>query len=134
MLERDPPQHFDLLAMDAFSGDSIPAHLLTLEAMKIYFAQLKPDGVLAVHITNRYLDLQPVMAAVARQYGKTALVYDIDPAEDDLYCRHSTWVLLMSPQVAAALPASLQDGVPLNPRPGFAPWTDSFSNLFTILK
>ncbi len=134
MLERDPPQHFDLLAMDAFSGDSIPAHLLTLEAMKIYFAQLKPDGVLAVHITNRYLDLQPVMAAVARQYGKTALVYDIDPAEDDLYCRHSTWVLLMSPQVAAALPASLQDGAPLNPRPGFAPWTDSFSNLFTILK
>ena len=134
MLERDPPQHFDLLAMDAFSGDSIPAHLLTLEAMKTYFAQLKPDGVLAMHITNRYLDLQPVVAAVAQQYGKTARVYDIDPPDDDLYCRHSTWVLLMSPERAAALPASLKDGVPLAPRPGFAPWTDSFSNLFTILK
>ncbi len=134
MLERDPPQHFDLLAMDAFSGDSIPAHLLTLEAMKTYFAQLKPEGVLAVHITNRYLDLQPVMAAVAQQYGKTALVYDLDPAADDLYCRHSTWVLLMSPEVATALSASLHDGVPLTPQPGFAPWTDSFSNLFTILK
>ena len=134
MLERDPPQHFDLLAMDAFSGDSIPAHLLTLEAMKTYFAQLKPDGVLAMHITNRYLDLQPVVAAVAQQYGKTARVYDIDPPDDDLYCRHSTWVLLMSPERAAALPASLKDGVPLQARPGFAPWTDSFSNLFTILK
>ena len=134
MLERDPPQHFDLLAMDAFSGDSIPAHLLTMEAMKTYFAQLKPDGVLAVHITNRYLDLQPVIASVAQQYGKTARVYDIDPPDDDLYCRHSTWVLLMSPGFAAALPASLRDGVPLQPRPGFKPWTDSFSNLFTILK
>lgn len=134
MLERDPPQHFDLLAMDAFSGDSIPAHLLTLEAMKTYFAQLKPGGVLAVHITNRYLDLQPVMAAVAQQYGKTARVYDLDPPSDDLYCRHSTWVLLMSPEEAGILSASLQDGVPLTPRPGFAPWTDSFSNLFTILK
>ena len=134
MLERDPPQHFDLLAMDAFSGDSIPAHLLTLEAMKTYFAQLKPGGVLAVHITNRYLDLQPVMAAVAQQYGKTARVYDLDPPSDDLYCRHSTWVLLMSPEEAGILSASLNDGVPLTPRPGFAPWTDSFSNLFTILK
>jgi hypothetical protein len=134
MLERDPPQHFDLLAMDAFSGDSIPAHLLTLEAMKTYFGQLKPDGLLAVHITNRYLDLEPVMAAVAQQYGKTALIYDLDPDDNDLYCRHTTWVLMMSPERAAALPASLRDGVPLKPRPGFAAWTDSFSNLFSILK
>jgi len=134
MLERDPPQHFDLLAMDAFSGDSIPAHLLTLEAMKTYFGQLKADGLLAVHITNRYLDLEPVMAAVAQHYGKTALTYDLDPGDDDLYCRHTTWVLMMSPARAAALPQSLQDGVPLKPRPGFAPWTDSFSNLLKILK
>ena len=134
MLERDPPQHFDLLAMDAFSGDSIPAHLLTLEAMKTYFGQLKADGLLAVHITNRYLDLEPVMAAVAQHYGKTALTYDLDPGDDDLYCRHTTWVLMMSPARAAALPLSLQDGVPLKPRPGFAPWTDSFSNLLKILK
>ena len=134
MLERDPPQQFDLLAMDAFSGDSIPAHLLTLEAMKTYFAQLKPEGLLAVHITNRYLDLEPVMAAVAQQYGKTALIYDLDPDESDLYCRHTTWVLMMSPERAGTLPESLRDGVPLKPRPGFSPWTDSFSNLFSILK
>ena len=134
MLERDPPQHFDLLAIDAFSGDSIPAHLLTLEAMKTYLAQLKPDGVLAFHITNRYLDLQPVMAAAAQQYGQTALIYDLEPDDKDLYCRHTTWVLMMSPERAAALSAPLQDGKPLLPRAGFTPWTDSFSNLFSILK
>ncbi|MFM9916290.1 MAG: spermidine synthase [Rhizobacter sp.] len=134
MLERDPPQHFDLLAMDAFSGDSIPAHLLTLEAMKTYFGQIKPDGLLAVHITNRYLDLEPVMAAVAQHLGKTALIYDLDPGDDDLYCRHTTWVLMMSPERAAALRESLRDGVPLKPRAGFVAWTDSFSNLFSILK
>lgn len=134
MLERDAPQHFDLLAIDAFSGDSIPAHLLTLEAMQTYFAQIKPDGVLAFHITNRYLDLQPVMAAAAQHYGKTALLYDLEPDDDDLYCRHTTWVLMMSPERATALSAPLQDGKPLLPRPGFAPWTDSFSNLFSILK
>ena len=74
------------------------------------------------------------MAAVAQHYGKTALTYDLDPGDDDLYCRHTTWVLMMSPARAAALPQSLQDGVPLKPRPGFAPWTDSFSNLLKILK
>ena len=134
MLEADPPQHFDLLAMDAFSGDSIPAHLLTLEAMQTYFGQLKPEGLLAVHITNRYLDLKPVMAAAAQQYGKTALIYELKPDDSDLYCRSSIWVLMISPERAAALPASLQGGELLKPRPGFAPWTDSFSNLFTILK
>ncbi len=134
MLERDAPQHFDLLAIDAFSGDSIPAHLLTLEAMQTYFAQLKPEGVLAFHITNRYLDLQPVMVAAAQHHGKTALIYDLEPGDDDLYCRHTTWVLMMSPERAAALPETLRDGVALKPRPGFAPWTDSFSNLLGILK
>ena len=134
MLEADPPQHFDLLAMDAFSGDSIPAHLLTLEAMQAYFGQLKPEGLLAVHITNRYLDLKPVMAAAAQHIGKTALIYELKPDDSDLYCRSSIWVLMMSPERAASLPSSLQGGEPLKPRPGFAPWTDSFSNLFSILK
>jgi hypothetical protein len=62
MLEREAVQNFDLLAIDAFSGDSIPTHLLTIEAMQAYLRHLKSDGVLAVHITNRYLDLRPVVA------------------------------------------------------------------------
>lgn len=134
MLERETPQQFDLLAMDAFSGDSIPTHLLTLEAMKTYLGHLKPEGLLAVHITNRYLDLRPVMAAAAQNFGKTALLYELDPGDNDAYCRHSVWVLLMSPERASNLPAGLRGGEQLVPRPNFSPWTDSFSNLLGILK
>jgi hypothetical protein len=134
MIEREPPQQFDLLAMDAFSGDSIPTHLLTLEAMKTYFGHVKPDGLLAVHITNRYLDLRPVMASAAEHLGKVALIYDLNPDDDDLYCRSSSWVLMMSPERAASLPATLQDGERLATPAGFRPWTDSFSNLLGILK
>lgn len=134
MLEREPPQQFDLLAMDAFSGDSIPTHLLTLEAMQTYFGHLKPEGLLAVHITNHYLDLRPVMAAAARHFGRVALLYTLEPDEQDAYCRSSDWVLFMTPAHAASLPLGLQGGEQLVPSPGFRPWTDSFSNLLGILK
>ena len=134
ILEREAQQQFDLLAMDAFSGDSIPAHLLTLEAMTTYLGHLKSDGLLAVHITNHYLDLKPVMTAAAQHFGKTAVLYALEPKDDDAYCRNSDWVLFMSAQQAAQLPAGLQGGEPLVPRVGFKPWTDSFSNLLGILK
>lgn len=134
MLEREPDQGFDLLAMDAFSGDSIPAHLLTLEAMQTYLRHLRPDGILAVHITNRYLDLKPVMAAAARHLGRTALLYALEPDKDDDFCYSTDWVLIMSPERARALPLVMNDGEPLEVLPGFRPWTDSFSNLFSVLK
>lgn len=134
VLEREPPQAFDLLAMDAFSGDSIPTHLLTIEAVRAYLRHLRPDGLLALHITNRYLDLRPVMASAAAAVGRVALVYDLDPEDDDLYCRHSVWVLMVSPQQAVQLPAGLAGGEVLALKPGFKPWTDTFSNLLTILK
>lgn len=134
MLEREPTQNFDLLAMDAFSGDSIPTHLLTLEAMKIYLGHMKSGGILAVHITNQYLDLEPVMAAIAQHYGKVAMLYSLPKNPSEPFCRHTTWVLLMSPERAANLPKELQGGTKLTPRPGFRPWTDGFSNLIDILK
>ena len=135
MLEREPAQNFDLLAMDAFSGDSIPAHLLTLEALEIYFKHIKSNGIFAVHITNHYLDLEPVIAAAAAHFGKVAIAFNLKPTKDDPYCRHTIWILLMSPERAAALPAAMtaQEKI-LTPRPGFKPWTDSFSNLLGILK
>ena len=134
VLEAEPPQRFDLLAMDAFSGDSIPTHLLTLEAMQGYLRHLAPQGVLAVHITNRYLDLKPVMASAAQALGRVALAYELTPPEGDLYCRRSTWVLLLTPEQASALPPALVDGVRLPVPADFRPWTDSFSNLLGILK
>ena len=134
MLEREPPQRFDLLVMDAFSGDSIPTHLLTLEALGAYRRHLREDGLLALHITNRYLNLEPVMAAAARTLGLKVLALRLKPPAQDLYCRSSTWVLLLTPQQAARLPAPLRQGEWVEPRPGFQPWTDHFSNLLAVLK
>ena len=62
--------------MDAFSGDSVPVHLITREAFQTYFRHLKPGGIVAVNVTNRYLNLSPVMASAAAAFGKTALLYE----------------------------------------------------------
>jgi len=133
MLEGEPPQAFDLLAMDAFSGDSIPTHLLTLEAFQAYLRHLRPDGLLAVHITNTYLDLRPVMASAAQHMGKVALLLELPSGHGDPFCRRSSWVVFVNPAQAANLPPVLQGAQVLLPRPGFRPWTDTFSNLFDIL-
>ncbi|WP_137920960.1 fused MFS/spermidine synthase [Hydrogenophaga sp. 2FB] len=134
VLEREPPQAFDLLAIDAFSGDSIPTHLLTLEAFDAYQRHMRPDGLLAVHITNTYLDLRPVMASAAQHIGKTALLLELPSGHGDPFCRRSSWVVFVNAAQAAALPPALQGAQVLQPRPGFRPWTDTFSNLFDILK
>ncbi|PYX90777.1 MAG: hypothetical protein DMG68_00535, partial [Acidobacteria bacterium] len=92
-LEREAPQQFDLLAVDAFSGDSIPVHLLTREAFALYFRHLKADGVLAVHISNRFLDLQPVVEAGAAAFTKQAWLIENDSQKSEgVYS--STWVLI----------------------------------------
>lgn len=133
MLEREAPQAFDLLAMDAFSGDSIPTHLLTLEAFDAYRRHMRPDGLLAVHITNTYLDLRPVMASAAQHMGKVALLLELPSGHGDPFCRRSSWVVFVNAAQAANLPPALQGAQVLQPRPGFRPWTDTFSNLFDIL-
>ena len=69
-----PPQSFDVLVVDAFSGDSIPVHLLTVEAFDLYFHHLKPSGALAIHVTNKHLDLAPVVSRVATRCGARALL------------------------------------------------------------
>src|SRR5262249_39759387 len=92
-LEREPPQEFDLLAVDAFSSDSIPVHLLTIEAFKLYFHHLKPNGVLAVHVSNKYLDLKPVVELAARALDKESRVVDTEDV-DEIGEFGSTWVLV----------------------------------------
>jgi hypothetical protein len=134
MLESEAPQAFDLLAIDAFSGDSIPAHLLTLEAMQSYLRHMRSDGILAVHITNRYLDLQPVVAGAAAKLGLSVLVVELEPADGDVFCRRSLWALIVRPDRAASLQAAIAGARPLPPRAGFTAWTDGFSNLLGILK
>ena len=82
-LEREPPQHFDVLAIDAFSSDAIPVHLITREAVEVYLRHMKPDGVIAFHVTNRYLDLVPVVEGIAHELDLHAL-WISDPGDDPL--------------------------------------------------
>jgi hypothetical protein len=125
-LEREEPQHFDLLVLDAFSGDAVPAHLLTEEAFEIYQRHLKPDGMIAVHISNRYLDLRPVLAGLAERFGYH--LREVASAGDASLGQFPARWLLLTRDPAAAGDA---DGG----TPGRAIlWTDEHSNLFEILK
>jgi len=133
MLESQEPQHFDLLAVDAFSGDAIPIHLITREAFLEYFRHLNDDGILAIHVSNKYLDLVPVVARIAENLGKRAIaVYD-DGAGGS-YPSSSDWILLTSKPEIFDDPIfdadSVEDPV-VNPRVGL--WTDNFSNVLRIL-
>jgi hypothetical protein len=133
-LEREPEQKFDVLALDAFSSDSIPAHLLTVEAVQLYLRHLRdPDSVLAVHISNRYLDLDPVVRGIAKLLDLTVL--RIDDAESNDMVYSSDWMLLARDPAALAA-SELQ--VPAEPEPeqtGPWPlWTDAYSNLMQVFK
>jgi SAM-dependent methyltransferase len=135
LLESEPSQQFDILVMDAFSGDSVPVHLITREAFQTYFRHLKPGGILAVNISNTYLDLEPVMERAANTFDKTALVYHYTPdVGDDLLCFSCSWTLIMDRQTAAAHPELQKEAKLLKPERPFRVWTDDFSNMYGILK
>ena len=131
-LERESPENFDVLAVDAFSSDSIPVHLLTLEAIKLYFRHLRPDGVLAVHISNRYLDLEPVLAGETRATGKMARVVDTDD-DDTQDVFGATWVLMTAP-ASGFHGEELKNSTEIGSQRIVRLWTDDYSNLFRILK
>ena len=95
-LEREPDQQFDILVMDAFSGDSVPVHLITREAFQLYRRHLKPGGILAVNVSNRYLDLRPVMERAASELGWKALYFSFVPESEDTICNSVSWVLLFA--------------------------------------
>jgi hypothetical protein len=133
-LERQPPQNFDVLSVDAFSSDAIPIHLLTREALALYFRHLKPDGILALHISNRYLDLAPVCAAGAAYFHREARTVS-DDGEGASYLSSSTWVLVTgSPEWFDAPAFAGADITPTPLKPGFRPWTDDYSNLIQIFR
>jgi hypothetical protein len=127
----EPP--FDLLVLDAFSGDSIPAHLLTKEAFKIYLQRLKPEGAIAVHISNRYLDLAPVVCGVGHEFGMTALKFS-SPGDAEQGKFPAQWIVLTkNPNLCDKYPEAAEAANDVRQlRRGF--WTDDCSNLFEILK
>jgi SAM-dependent methyltransferase len=131
-LEREPPEQFDLLAIDAFSSDAIPVHLITVEALDVFRRHMKPDGVIAFHVTNRYLDLVPVVEALARARNMRAAWIADDP--DDPMASRSDWVLLTSGGDVLDRPQIAEAATKIESHPQWGLWTDDFNNLFQVLK
>jgi hypothetical protein len=137
-LGRTPPASADLLVVDAFSSDSIPMHLLTREAFELYRRHLRPDGLLMVHITNRYLDIEPVIAAAAADGGWSARRLSFSPssAERADNAAPSTWVALsQSPATIERLTAKDEaDWQKLRGRAGLRVWSDDHASLLPLIR
>ena len=136
-LEREASQQFDVLAMDAFSGDSIPMHLLTRQAMQIYLRHLKPGGVLAFQATNRFINIAPIVASLAAEFGLSAVLISDWPKNEEGpdYWTSSTDQVLVTAnrqllETENIRSAATEIAVP----PGFRVWTDDFNNLLRVLK
>ena len=131
-LEREAPQNFDVLAIDAFSSDAIPVHLITKEAVEVYLKHMKPDGVIAFHVTNRYLDLVPVVEGIAHELGLHAL-WISDPGADPLG-NSSNWVLVATDPARLNDPRLVDAATAIGERRDWRVWTDDFNNLVQVLK
>jgi len=138
-LERElaTPKQFDILVLDAFSGDAVPVHLLTREAFAIYLQHMRPDGIIAVHISNRHLDLLPIVSGLAEHFGLRLVAIDYDPdkytGDKDKEYERCNWVLVGhdSPFFDLEEVRAAEQSQPAQ-RPFI--WTDDYSNLFRILR
>ena len=133
MLAREDPQGFDVLVVDAFSGDAIPLHLLTREAMEVYRRQLAVGGVIAFHVSNSYLNLAPVVARLADAEGMQARVVENEavPAEG---AYRATWVLVSGDAGFFARPGVRGVAMEIARQPGLRLWTDDYSSLLPVLQ
>ncbi|MFN9280304.1 MAG: spermidine synthase [Betaproteobacteria bacterium] len=136
-LEREAPRQYDVLAMDAFAGDSIPTHLITREAMAAYLKHLKPDGVLVFQATNRFVNLMPVLHNLAQAFGMQAvLISDSPPTATgaDYWLSSTDQVIVTRNAALLQSPAIREVAQPLQADPGLPVFTDDYVNLVRILK
>ena len=138
VLELEAPQGFDVLAVDAFTGDAIPIHLLTEEAIALYLRHLGPGGLLAVHVSNKYLDLAPLVRLAAERLGWVARIVDddedSDDEEEDDAKSASSWVIVAKESNRLSERELGGDATEIAVPPGLAPWRDDYSSLFSVLK
>lgn len=127
-------QQFDVLVVDAFSSDSIPVHLITREALAIYMRHMKPDGVVAFHVSNRFLNLSPVVAQLAQDAGLYSVEIDDIPAPENYWQNTTTYVLVTRSRAFVEDPDIVARSTDIEPIAGLALWTDDYNNLFRILK
>jgi spermidine synthase len=130
MLERETAPPFHALVVDAFSGDAIPAHLLTREAMDVYRQRLRPDGALLIHISNRYLDLAPVVRGLGQYAGMKVLHLETEDGENEHYSTEWMVVTNNAGLLAALTPVATADEGPVRS----ILWTDESNDLFRILR
>ena len=132
-LEREPAQQLDILVLDAFNGDAIPMHLLTREAFAEYNRHLVPNGVIAVHVSNRYLELHPVVHRLAAEFGFTTMF--VDTAMDGRILENpANWVIATRDQQWLARPEWARVGFVPQGLPRVALWTDDHDSLFEVLR
>jgi hypothetical protein len=131
-LEGEAPQEFDVLAIDAFSGDAIPVHLLTKEVFALYLRHLKPSGILAVHVSNQFLDLAPVVEQLADAYGYPAIRIQ-SPKDEPRGLSSATWVLVTRNREFLAKGEIANVATPIPPR-GLRMWTDDYNNLLQVIR
>jgi hypothetical protein len=132
-LARETPQNFDVLVVDAFSGDAIPLHLLTVEAITLYKKHLAPGGIIAFHVSNQYLNLSPEIAQLAVASGMQSRLVE-SAGDESAGSYRSTWVLLSDNTsfFSRAEIAAVADKTPT--LPGLRVWTDNYSSLLSILQ
>ena len=131
-LAHEPPQHFDVLAVDAFSGDAIPLHLLTTQAVALYRRNLAPGGILAFHISNQHVDLEPAIALLAAGSGMQAMRFNSAP-NDRLGEYSATWVLLTDNSAFFSVPEVAARARAPERKPGLRLWTDDYSALLPLI-
>jgi spermidine synthase len=132
-LAAEPPQRYDVLIVDAFSGDAIPAHLMTVQALEIYRRHLAPGGIVAFHVSNRFLALASVVEQLADNAGMQA-VRVIAPEDPTRQVLQSDWVLVTANAEFLANPAVVRARQPIGIPAGLRLWTDDYSSLFPIIQ
>lgn len=133
-LESEPPQGYDLLVVDAFSSDSIPVHLLTVEAMRLYARHVSRGGIIAFHVSNQYLELAPVVRLAADEVGGEALRVLDEPPREAAHLLRSEWVLVARDLALADRVRAGDAATEVTLRDGLRPWTDDYGNLLQALR
>jgi spermidine synthase len=131
VLEAEAPNQFDVLVVDAFSGDSIPVHLITREALAVYRRHVKAGGIIAFHVSNRFLALAPVVRELALDQQLQAVLISDQPERPLL---KTDWVLVSDSAQALSKTTIASVALPAPSLPGLSVWTDDTNNLFKILK
>jgi hypothetical protein len=130
-LESEAPQNYDILAVDAFSGDAVPVHLLTKEAFALYLHHLKPDGILAIHTSNLYLDLAPVVQLLAESFGYLAVCIE-NEKDDDKLIDLTDWVIVTKNKGFVKEPLCQSEKKEIITPRQLRPWTDDYNSLYTL--